>query len=736
MAKKHFFLQVILAICLVLGLCSNPQAVHALTPQFDANPAAGSHDLKINEEIPESYEFVGENANFQLYANRASLAFKVVDKRSGYVWHSNIDEKITGDRLNKTWMAFASSAISIDYLDAKAISERLSITNSEPTIVFNPTGEGFEATITFTAPSITVLLKVGLEDQGVSVEIPFASIQEADPNFKLGLMYVYPFLGFTREAVTPGYMFIPDGSGSLIRFSETTKATNMFYGNYYDEDLGMLGELPWDPTINRPFKISIPVFGMVHGEKQNAFISIVEKGASYGEVEAHPAGIITNFNFLYSSFVYNRSYFQATNRSGAGVTTLQQSTNAFDIKIHYRFLTGEDSDYVGMARSYQQYLVESGQLKKVEDTDPNIGIRLEFLGGEKEKVLFWERLIPMTTVEQMATILDGLQVKNPEVIYYGWQPLGASSMPPKSLKLDKGLGSLEQLRNLVTKIQSGGGNFSLYLDPQAAIYQEGGYSPRFDLAMAITNVNLMGYNRWKANYYLNLAAVTERFDSLGEDVSSKLNAGLALDGISSVLYSDFKSGNFLNREQTIETYRALMEASPARKGFYMPNDYMFSTMQAYYDMPLGNSGYIYTTESVPFLQIVLSGYVPYYGTALNFSSDPQLDLLKHVDYGVYPSYFLTQEVTAKIITTHSGWIYTSSYSQWAEEINRTYLWLDSLLSQVKGHSIIAREEIAKGVVTVTYDNGKQIVVNYNNQPANAGGVVVNARDALVREVAP
>jgi hypothetical protein len=163
---------------------------------------------------------------------------------------------------------------------------------------------------------------------------------------------------------------------------------------------------------------------------------------------------------------------------------------------------------------------------------------------------------------------------------------------------------------------------------------------------------------------------------------------------------------------------------------------MFSSMQAYYDIPLGNSGYIYTTESVPFLQIVLSGYVPYYGTAMNFSSDPQTDLLKHVDYGVYPSYFLTQEVTAKIITTQSGWIYTSSYSQWADEINGTYQWLNSLLSPVKGHSIISREQIGKGVFVVTYSNSKQIIINYNNQPANAGGVVVNARDAIIREVTP
>lgn len=731
MAKKHLLLPVLITLLLVLGLVPIPQAVKAQGGLQASRPAG-----QLGQEIPETYELMGENANYQLYANRASLAFKVVDRRSGYIWHSNLDEKIDGDRLNKTWTAFASSGISIDYLDEKTASERLSITNSEPVIQFNPTGQGFEATITFPDPSISLLLRVMLEDAGVSVEIPFDTIQEADPAYKLGQVYVYPFLGYTRDAVTPGYMFIPDGSGSLIRFAETTKATNMYYGRYYGADLGMLVELPYDRAVNRAMHISVPVYGMVHGEKENGYIAIVEKGASYGEIQAHPAGIITNFNFIYNMFVYNQSYFQATNRSGAGVTTLQQKTNAFDIKIHYRFLTGEDSDYVGMARSYQQYLVERGQLKKIADEGDDIGIKLEFLGGEKEKVLFWWRLIPMTTVEQMAAILDALESKNPDVVYYGWQPLGASSMPPKSLKIDGGLGSLEQLRELVEKVQSEGGNFSLYLNPQAALYQESGYSPRYDLAMSITNVNMIGYNRHTVNYYLNYEAVNQRFSNLNADVTSQLNAGLALDGIGSTLYSDFKAGNFLNREQAIARYRSLMEANPGRKAFYTPNDYMFGLMDAYYDMPLSNNGYIYTSEAVPFLQIVLSGYVPYYGPAMNFSSDPQTDLLRHVEYGVYPSFFLTQEVTGKIINTRSSWLYTSSYQQWGSEINQTYQWLNALLGPFKGQSIISREMLADGVAAVTYENGKQILVNYTDQPFNAGGTVVNAKDAVIREVVP
>lgn len=97
--------------------------------------------------------------------------------------------------------------------------------------------------------------------------------------------------------------------------------------------------------------------------------------------------------------------------------------------MHYRFLDGDDANYVGMARSYQHYLLDQDMLHESADTNPNIGIRLEFLGGDKEKVLFWFRFIPMTTLAQMREILDGLQIAHTDVVYYGWQPLGASTMP-------------------------------------------------------------------------------------------------------------------------------------------------------------------------------------------------------------------------------------------------------------------------------------------------------------------
>jgi len=728
----------LLVVGFLLGVSVQPQEVGHAQPAVSSVAPALAVRLDTSQvaaqDLPDEFVWVGENETFELYANPSTLAFQVLDKRSGYLWHSNLDQKEKSDRLNKTWTAFAQSGISIDYVDQKTTSERASIANSEHTMDFQLTADGFEATVTFTIPSIQIQVRVQLEPQGVRVEVPFEAIREEDPAFKLGLLYVYPFLGATRLDSVPGYMFIPDGSGSVIAFAAETKAQNMFYGRYYGADLGMIATLPYDPTIIRPYKISVPVFGMAHGEKQHAFLSVIEKGASYAEIQAHPAGIITNFNFLYNAFVYNESYFQATNRSGAGVTTLQPKTNVFDIVMHYRFLTGEQSDYVGMARSYQEYLLEKGALRKVTMPQEHIGVRLEFLGAEKEKILFWQRAVPMTTIEQMGEILARLNVANPEVVYYGWQPLGASSMPPKSFKLERTLGTKGQLAELNEKIGAQGGNFYLYLDPQAAIRDEPGYSSRYDLAMSITNFNLTGFNRNKVNYFLNADAIETRYTRLSQDVLKDLSAGLALDGIGSTLYSDFQRDHVLNREETIQQYQYLVAGQGGEIAAYVPNDYMFGLLQAYFDMPLTDSGYIYTTAAVPFLQIVFAGYVPYYGSALNFSSNLQEDLLKHADFGVYPSFFLSHEVTAKILFTRSNWIYTSSDRQWAGEVEAAYQWLDGVLGPVQGQRIIARQALAAGVFATTYDNGKQVIVNYTGQDFADGGLLVQAKDAVVVDV--
>ncbi|MCC7210072.1 MAG: hypothetical protein IT323_22405, partial [Anaerolineae bacterium] len=200
-----------------------------------------------------------------------------------------------------------------------------------------------------------------------------------------------------------------------------------------------------------------------------------------------------------------------------------------------------------------------------------------------------------------------------------------------------------------------------------------------------------------------------------------------------MLFSDHRDERPFSREAAIEAYRSLLAESPQRLGFYRPNEYLWGLAQAYYDMPLGDNGYVFTSEAVPFLPIVLAGHMPYYGPVLNFSPDAQEDVLRYVEYGIYPSYFLTHEPTSNMLNTLSAWIYTSAYDQWGEPVRQTYERMNALLAPVRGQPITGHAKLAEGVFATTYANGMRIIVNYTDRPFVHDAVTVGAEDAALVE---
>ncbi|MBS3988064.1 MAG: hypothetical protein KGZ38_08895 [Erysipelothrix sp.] len=697
-------------------------------------------DWTINQSIPDSYEKLAENQTFVLYAHPETLAFKVIDLRSGYVWHSNFDEVTEEDRLNRTWTAFAQSGVSIDVMNRNATTTRLSITRDNHNLTFNRLSNGFSADLFFPLYGLGMTINVTLDDNGVKVELPSSSIIENMPNdYKFETIHLYPFFGATKGGSVPGYLFIPDGSGALIRFNDTTKATSMFTGRYYGNDLGMIGGSGYDYTINPVYPLTLPVLGAVHGVHQNAYLLVVESGAQYARLRAHPAGITTQFNFIYNSFIYNESFFQAVNRAGAGVTAIQKETNDFDIIMHYRFLNGKEADYVGMASSYRNFMIDKDQLKDLTHDEHPMEIRLEFLMGEKKRFLFWDVSVPMTTFDHLNTILDDLHgedVRGIQSILYGWQSLGASSTAPTTFKVESQLGSINTLSNINQNLLDHQGALQLYLDPQSAIRGARGYSQRSDLAMSITNQNIIGHHRTKVNYYFNLPQMNQRLVGFSQSIKDLPHVELALDVIGNTLYSDFKRSNQMNRESMKHLIIDLFNQVDRPMSFYAPNDYAFAYTKNYYDTPISNSGYLFTTDSVPFISLVLTGYVNLFSTPLNFSSDLMFERLRMVDYQLYPSFMITHHSTSRILLTSSNWIFSSQYEQWSDRIIETYHWMSQLLEPVKGATIVSRFIPISGVSVVTYSNQKSLIVNYTNQSIQYQNVTVAPMDAWVGEIVP
>ncbi len=144
-----------------------------------------------------------------------------------------------------------------------------------------------------------------------------------------------------------------------------------------------------------------------------------------------------------------------------------------------------------------------------------------------------------------------------------------------------------------------------------------------------------------------------------------------------------------------------------------------------------SSRFLYATDTVPFLQIVLKGYMDYYAPFSNFSPNQKEDLLRLIEYGAYPSFLLTQSPSYQLAKTPSRNIYTSEYTTWENHIIHYYkIMCDSLLF-VKDETIDNRQVLADGVVKVTYSNNTFFFINYTNAAFTDNNITVPAKDFVV-----
>ena len=89
---------------------------------------------------------------------------------------------------------------------------------------------------------------------------------------------------------------------------------------------------------------------------------------------------------------------------------------------------------------------------------------------------------------------------------------------------------------------------------------------------------------------------------------------------------------------------------------------------AFLDMPLGSSDYMYVDEEIPFLSMVLKGIIPMYSNYVNFEANKQEFLLQMVEAGVYPSFYVTYENSSDLIYTNSSDLYSTEYKTYKDTI--------------------------------------------------------------------
>lgn len=691
----------------------------------------------IYEESQEEilgHKKIAQKGSYEMYVKEDTLSLLIRNKETGAIMESTVLDN--DGKSNASWQGFMQSGIAIELQESVNTQQpKLDLISSGAKINVKTSTDGFVADVTYPTQKISLQLQVTLnEDGSFTAKIPDDSIVEESENSKIGNIYVYPFLGYTYLGEREGYMLVPDGNGALIHLEDKEGRFSMAYSQkVYGSDVGIdtsyVLSLFWDhyQTVNDSENIMAPVYGMVHTDSKLGYLAIIESGAEAATIEAYPNGAYTNYNWITAKFMKHTVYTQPTSKSGGSVSKVMDKI-PYDIQIRYNFVAQEDADYAGLAKSYRNYLLNDAGLQKADD---GFKLRLDFLGTERENWLLFKKTVTMTTVDQIRTIYEELReegVTNILSLYKGWQKGGIYSLPVSKYKADSQIGGTSKLTSLIEDAKQWGIDLYLYEDGLRANPDTG--NTTFNV---IKKLDKRQYEEdtYKDVYETMKFLTPNRSKSLLLQLASNMRVKdvdqLALGGVGDTLFTWTYNGKTYMRGDTARIYEQMFEQLKEKTNLILDEPFAcyWKYIEEITDMPVSDSDYIFTDESVPFLSIVLKGVMPMYADYTNFEADKQQFFLKLVETGIYPSFYITWEDPSDLLYTNSNDIYTSKYSVYKEEIKEYYAQLKEVNDQIAG-ATIEEHETKGNVVVVTYSNGKKIYVNYGEKETQIEGVLVPA----------
>lgn len=498
------------------------------------------------------------------------------------------------------------------------------------------------------------------------------------------------------------------------------------FGIYENEELIVKQEKPETDEDEEEETVKTPVETYY---KERGFVAIVEEGDALMELAAYHPIIPHNYNTVKMTVkprpndTYNVADAISVGQNDTWtVVSARKYTGSY--KVRYIMLTSDevaaekgltdtyDTSYVGMAKAYRDYLINKGVLNKLtsEDVKSDIPLYIETFGAMETTERFlsipFTVMTPLTTFADINTMYDEFAAKginNINFIMTGYTKGGLTEpRAPYNLKWEKA-------------VEEGGMDF----EELTAAAREKGFQlfPDFDFAFTKTNmlfdgVNLKNhavktiddrysskreYSATKQTYisYYELALSPAYFSHFYEKFTQKYleynPIGISVSTLGSYLNSDFDEDEPYNRSDSRdfterafqyirENYNKVMTAGG--------NAFTWKYVDYITDIALDSSRFAESSAAVPFLAIVLHGYVEYTGTAINMEGNMEYSLLKALESGASLNFILSYQNTDNLkddmLLSH---YYSIRYDIWFNDVVSLYSELNGLLKDLQTSTI-------------------------------------------------
>jgi hypothetical protein len=594
---------------------------------------------------------------------------------------------------------------------------------------------GTVQTIAEDQAQFTIPVEYTLDGENLVANIPAKEVKYS-PAFPLASVQLLKYFG-AADGSKEGYMFVPDGSGALIRLNNRKLSAEPYNLPVYGED----GSFDVKERILTNKATRLPVFGI----KQNdhAMLGIIEGGDALASVSADIGGRYHSYNSINSRFrfVAMDFYTLTSGDKSSSVPMFQKQTYQGDLRVRYAFLTGSSAEYAGMAAEYRSYLIGKYNLAKLK-TSSDTPFVLELVGAFRDRKSFigipYDSMESLTAYDEAVRLLSKLKemdIGNIALRYVGWFNGGIRHDSPRNISLASALGGKQKFGELMDYAKrngvglypdaaflekyEGSSGSSYFLDQRkAAIYE-------YDPVLFLKDSSLFSH------YVLSTANLAGTVDGFLSDYAKFGIDGLSLRDLGDEVNSDFNPQRPINRQDALQTIVAEAGKLKKQAGSLMVNGgnaYLLPFADMIVNAPTGSSKLQITDEEVPFYQIVLHGYVDMAGSPFNMdeSLSSRASMLNALETGsdVYYQWFYGPASTVKD-TRYNG-LYALHYEDWLDEAVSLYREANPFLKEVRGQTIIGHQKLAEGVLETTFENGKSVIVNYNRTAVQVNDMTIEA----------
>ena len=572
--------------------------------------------------------------------------------------------------------------------------------------------------------AVNVSVYYSIENDTFTVKIPEKEIEY--PNY-VHIESMNVLECFAGASSSDGYFLLPDGSGSIMNFRNDKVAKN-YRVQIYGQENTIFAENKLMDLQNAIF----PVYGCV--SDNNGYFAVIEDGESHCYINAASGDEKETPRAWIDFTVEPLDYMIADSgtQTGSDQKNAVYQTDRYDgdLSIKYKFFADDKANYSEMANYYQNYLFDE---KDEDNTDYKYPITVQTIGAVRQQKTTlgfnYSDIYTLTTLKQSEEIANDLLksgIKDVNLILKGWSGKGYEYGYAEKIKLIKSLGSSDELKSVISNLNKK--DVSVYLD--------------FDVQYAdekVKNKNIAEMlDESKAVLNLYDKAVFEKIDSsryiltpnaVGKamlnayNFANDFNCDISFSTIGFDLNSDYNTKNTVDRQKAKSmTVEKLAEISGEQLiSTNVGNAYVLPFISQLNNVAVKSNGHDMTDCSIPFVGMVLSGYVDYSAPILNDSNMEKADLLRIIESNASVSALLTDNDTISVDISEYDLTSSTKYDDVKDSIVSSYKYCLKALDGLYGKRIVKHSIINNNVRVLEYENGAKMYINYSNKSVEFDG---------------